>query len=124
MQHRVWLRRVLPYLVLGLLLPHLGWTWSGYQKVSITIVTLYQASQVSPAGALMQFTPTTPSDTEGCTYSGKGYAWIDFSSSSQPDGKSLYATLVAAQLAGKLVGFGVNGCSGGYPVVYGINVWT
>lgn len=112
-------------LVLAVLVPQAGWTSSGYQKVTITIATLYQASQTSPAGALFQFTPTTPSDTEGCKYSGQGYVWIDFSSSTQPDGKSLYASLLAAQTAGKLVGFGVSGCSSsGYPIVYGINIWT
>lgn len=51
------------------------------------------------------------------------YVFIDFSTTESPDGKALYATALAAQLAEKSVNVGTNGCnSDGFPIVYGINV--
>jgi hypothetical protein len=104
--------------------PAPGFCWSGYNSVTMSLVTLYQGGQASPPGALIKVSPVAPSDTEGCTYSGQGYVWIDWSGTIQPDGKAIYASLLAAHLAGKTVGIGVNGCStNGYPLVYGINVY-
>ncbi len=108
-------------------LPSTSLATSGYNFFTPTNVTVYQAGQSSaPGGALIIFSTAsaTGSDTEGCTYSGKGYAWIDWASSSLPDGKALYTSVLAAYLAGKQIGIGLNGCSsGGYPVVYGVNVY-
>jgi hypothetical protein len=103
-----------------------GFAWSGYNNVTPTMVNVYQASQTTTPGALIQFSPgsASGSDNEGCAESGKGYAWIDWSSSVQPDGKALYTSVLAAYIAGKQIGIGINGCSsGGYPVVYGINLY-
>ena len=107
------------------LMPTLGFAWSGYNNVPVTLLQVYQAGQGAVPGALIQFSTAsgTGADTEGCTQSGHGYAWIDWSSAAQPDGKALYVvTLLAAYLAGKPIGLGLDGCSaGGYPAV---NVWS
>src|SRR5690242_9197632 len=76
--------------------PAVGWSWSGYNGVTISWATAYQSGKASPPGAEINLT-TTPADSEGCTYSGKGYAWIDFSSAGVPDGNTLYATVMMAQ---------------------------
>ncbi len=48
---------------------------------------------------------------------------LDFSTTGEPDGKTMYATVLTAQTAGKAVSFGFNGCaSNGVPVVYAIAV--
>ena len=87
------------------------------------VLTLYQAGQGAAPGALIQV-PSTFTDTEGCAHSNQGYAWIDWSSAAQPDGKSVYTTVLAGHLAGKQIGIGLNGCSSqGYPLVYGVNVY-
>ena len=112
------------FLLLATGIPAVVFAWSGYNNVTITYASLLQAGQASPPGALIRVTPYTPADTEGCSSSGTGYVWIDWSSSVQPDGKAVYSALLAAELAGKTVNVGVNGCSSsGYPVVYGIVVY-
>ncbi len=106
------------------LFPVMAPAWSGYNSVTITHLSVYQAGQASPAGVLVEVSPVTPADTEGCSQSGKGWIWIDFSSTAQPDGKTLYAMLVAAELAGKTVNIGVNGCaSNGLPLAYASGVY-
>lgn len=109
---------------LALLFPAPGFCWSGYNSVTIVLLTVYQGGQASPPGVLVQVSPVNPADTEGCTYSRQGYVWVDWSGTIQPDGKAVYAALLAAQVAGKVVGLGVNGCSSlGYPLLYGVNVY-
>jgi hypothetical protein len=96
--------------------------WSGYNNVTIVMLSVYQAGRGVTPGVLIQFSPKTPTDTEGCTYSGAGYAWIDYSTTGEPDGKQLYAMALAIQKSGGVIGIGTNGCSSqGYPVVYGLN---
>jgi hypothetical protein len=119
------------YIAIGLCLaaliamtrPNTGFA-SGYSPVTIAQIILYQGGGASPPyGALVQLT-TSPSDTEGCTHSSSGYAWVDFTSTTQPDGKTVYAALLAAELAGKSVNIGVTGCnSQGYPLVYAVGVY-
>ena len=96
---------------------------SGYNPVIIASLTLYQGGGASPPyGALITLT-TSPSDAEGCTHSSSGYAWVDFTSTTQPDGKTIYAALLAAEIAGKTVNIGVSGCnSQGYPLAYAVGV--
>jgi hypothetical protein len=96
---------------------------SGYSPVSIASITVYQGGGASPPyGALVQLT-SSPSDSEGCTHSSSGYAWVDFSSTTQPDGKVVYSALLAAQIAGLTVNIGITGCSSqGYPLVYAVGV--
>jgi hypothetical protein len=49
--------------------------------------------------------------------------WIDWTSTLQPDGKALYATALAAAMAGMKIDINVGGCSQGYyPLVYMIAV--
>ena len=105
------------------LVPHASLAWSGYNSVTVISAAVYQNGMSGLSGALIRVSPITPSDTEGCTNSGTGYVWIDWSSTAQPDGKSLYASMLAAELAGKVVNLGVNGCSSnGYPLAYAVGV--
>jgi len=103
--------------------PRFALAWSGFSHVNIVSLTIYQNGKASPPGGLLQFSGGTGSDNEGCTSSEKGYAWIDWGSGT-PDGSTLYATVLAAEMAGKQIGFGLNGCnSSGYPVIYAINAY-
>ncbi len=104
-------------------LPGFSLAWSGFNNINIVSLTIYQNGKASPPGGLVQFSGGTGSDNEGCTSSGKGYAWIDWGSGT-PDGSTLYATVLAAEMAGKQIGFGLNGCNSvGYPIIYGINTY-
>jgi hypothetical protein len=75
-------------------------------------------------GAVITFTSGI-SGLEGCGNTAGNAIWIDFSSTTaQPDGKALYATVLAAQTAGQVLTFGVNGCadSNQLPLVYRVDV--
>jgi hypothetical protein len=99
------------------LLPTLGAAWSGYNRVTILDLTTYQAP--ATAGISVKFSPATP-NLEGCSYTTGDYAWID---TTQADGKAVYASILAAYLAGRSVDIGVHGCaSNGTPRVYGISI--
>ena len=116
--------KVLTVIAIGVLAPCTAMAWGGYNNVTLRLLTLYQAGRGANPGALIELPAPFPSDNEGCTQSNKGYAWIDFTSATQPDGKALYASVLAAHLAGRPLGIGTNGCSvDGFPVVYGINVY-
>ena len=105
-----------------LAVPTIAWPWSGYNGVTISSTTVYQSGKASPPGVEI-FLTGSPADSEGCTSSGKGYAWIDFSSSGLPDGNTLYATVLAAEASGKAVDFGLNGCaSNGVPMIYAVTM--
>jgi len=94
-----------------------------YGSVTITRLLIFQASSGANPGSLILFSPAIP-DSEGCTKSGQGYAWIDWTSTLQPDGKALYATALTAAMAGKKVDIVVGGCSQGfYPLVYQVVVY-
>jgi hypothetical protein len=101
-----------------------GWAASSYNSVTVTHFNIFQASSGAAPGVVIFFTPAI-SDSEGCTKSGQGYAYIDWTSTLQPDGKALYATALAAALAGKRMDIVVGGCSQGnyYPLVYQIVVY-
>jgi hypothetical protein len=107
----------------GVSLPVPVWAGTTYGKVTVSRLLVFQASSGSGPGSLILFTPAI-ADSEGCTKSGQGYAWIDWTSTLQPDGKSLYTTVLAASLAGKLVDIVVGGCSQGYyPLVYQVVIY-
>jgi len=107
----------------GVSLPVPVWAGSSYNQVTVSRLLVFQASSGANPGSLIVFTPAI-ADSEGCTKSGVGYAWIDWTSTLQPDGKSLYATVLAASLAGKTVDIVVSGCSQGYyPLVYQIVIY-
>ena len=113
---------VLGVLVGGVVVSVPVYAYSSYNGVTITQLAAFQASSGSAPGTLIRFSPGIP-DTEGCTQSGKGYAWIDWTSTLQPDGKALYATALAAAMTGKTIDINVNGCSQGYyPLVYMVSV--
>jgi hypothetical protein len=91
---------------------------SSYNSVTVVRLHVFQASSGANPGSLIIFSPAI-SDTEGCTKSGQGYAWIDWTSTLQPDGKALYTTVLAAAMAGMKLDIVVGGCSQGYyPLVY------
>ena len=71
----------------------------------------------------MQFTPGI-ANLEGCSNTAGNMAWIDFSSAVQPDGKSLYATILAAAASGESVSMGVSGCADNnqLPLVYRVDL--
>jgi hypothetical protein len=75
-------------------------------------------------GAWVIFSPAIPG-LEGCTITAGNQVWIDFSSTAQPDGKTIYATVLAAFLSGHAVGFGVNTCvqAGQMPLVYRVDLY-
>jgi hypothetical protein len=92
-------------------------------NVTVTTVSIYTGSSGS-TGAQVYFSPAVQGPIEGCTYSQGNIVWIDFASTIQPDGKSLYATVLTALLAGRTVTFGVVGCGNGgqLAAVYRIDV--
>lgn len=95
---------------------------STYSGITISRMDVFQASSGAAPGVVILFSPAI-ADTEGCTKSGQGYAYIDFTSTLQPDGKTLYATVLAAWLGGRSVDLIVSGCEQGYyPLVYQVQV--
>jgi hypothetical protein len=94
----------------------------GVDGVTVVLATVYMGSTAS--GAYVKFSPAKPG-FGGCTYTAGDLAWIDFSAQVTPNGRDVYATALAAYLAGHTIGIGVNGCSTGgvYPLVTGINVY-
>ena len=84
----------------------------------ITMVTIYRGTVRT--GALIEPSATF---TNGDNCSNPVNLFIDFSTTETPDGKAIYALALAAQIAGKSVSIGTQGCSSeGFPVVYGINM--
>jgi len=66
------------------------------------------------------FTPAVP-NLEGCAHSAGDLIMIDWTA--DPNAKVMYATALAAHLAGQRVGFGVSGChSNGGPLAYRVDV--
>lgn len=66
------------------------------------------------------FTPAVP-NLEGCQYSAGDQVMIDWTA--DPNAKAMYATALAAHLAGQKVGFGVNGChANGAALAYRVDV--
>src|SRR5688572_26695204 len=106
-------------LALMAVIPNVGSAASTYSNASITQVQVYNH------GVLIVFTPVQP-DTEGCTTSNAGYAWIDWLPSSTPEKRAMLAAALAAQAAGKKLSIGVGGCTadGYYPKIYAVRVLT
>src|SRR5262245_47738495 len=71
---------------------------------SFTMVTIYRGSE--RPGALINHSATF-TNNDGCAHPEN--LFIDFSVTESPDGKTLYATALAAQLAGKSVSVGTKG---------------
>ena len=112
-QGRMWWRR------LSGLATALVWSsaWAAsYVPLGSTITTY----SVYSSGAVIVFAPAQPG-IEGCSYQPGNELWIDFA---LPEGKTLYATFIAAYTAGQKVGFGVSGCgdAGQLPSVYRVDV--
>jgi hypothetical protein len=87
--------------------------------VTVTGISIYMGNS-GATGAYVTITPSQ-SGVEGC--SAGTAVWIDFSVQTAPDGKALYATVLAAYIAGKAVTFGVSGCGySGHPQVYRVDI--
>ena len=66
------------------------------------------------------FSPAVPG-LESCPYANGDIVYFDWGTN--PDAKTMYATAMAAYLAGQKVGFGVTGCvPGSAPIAYRIDV--
>jgi hypothetical protein len=92
--------------------------WGGSGWGSVTMLSIYRGTVKT--GAQLQQSGTF-SNVDNCTH--PEWLFIDFATAENPDGKAVYATTLAAQLAGKTVSFGTNGCtSDGLPIVYGIKL--
>jgi len=95
---------------------------------SVTVIgaSIYMGNVGGGAtGAYIDITPAQPAGVEGCSgYAGGATLWIDFSAQTAPDGKTLYATVMAAFLAGRSVSFGVSGCgyNGQMPQIYRVDI--
>lgn len=103
--------------------PQTSFAATGISGVTVTRISIYAGTSVQ--GAIVWISPALPNGTEGCTNNPSNQIWIDFSSTVQPDGKSLYASVMAAFLSGHQLTFGVQGCgdSGQLPLVYRVDVW-
>jgi hypothetical protein len=98
--------------------PSPAFSYGGTGWGPLTMVTIYRGTVRT--GALIK-PSVTFTNGDGCSQSAD--LMIDFSTAEAPDGKALYATALAAHLAGKSVSIGTLGCSSeGFPLVYGINV--
>jgi hypothetical protein len=85
-----------------------------YSDRTITLVGSYANA------AYVMFTPAVP-NLEGCPYTAGDEVVIDWGT--DPNAKAMYATVLAAYMAGRKVGFGVSGCyQGGAPLAYRVDV--
>src|SRR5689334_8519183 len=71
---------------------------------TITDVNLYTGTTAQ--GAYVMFASPL-GHPEWCTNPADNEIWIDFPSTLQPDGKAIYAAVLAAYLAGRTISFGV-----------------
>jgi hypothetical protein len=92
--------------------------------ITITGVGLYSGATGAQA-AYVKFVPAMPG-IEGCTYAPGDQIWIDFSSAAQPDGKTLYETVLKVFMSGggHPLTFGLRGCADGgqVPLVYRVDL--
>jgi hypothetical protein len=110
-------------LALGMLVtPTLGVTATQVSSVQISSVSIYAGTGSTP-GAFVIFSPGIPG-LEGCSNPAGNELWIDFSSIAQPDGRTLFETVRAANLANRAMSFGVSGCgdNGKVPLIYRVDV--
>jgi hypothetical protein len=102
-------------------------SFSARAATAVTPTAIYKIGIYSGSsgatGAYVYFYPAI-AGLEGCSITTGNEVWIDFSSPTEPTGKSLYATAVAGWLAGHSVTFEVSGCSdnGQLPLVYNIEI--
>ena len=89
---------------------------------AISSINVYQGTMAQVAN----ITFSTPlGHPEGCmNYAPDNVIRLDFSSPTEPSGKTLYATVLAAFLAGRSVQFGVRGCdpTGSLAIVYSVEI--
>jgi hypothetical protein len=91
---------------------------SAVTPTTITYVAIYAGSS-GATGAYVVFSPGI-TGLEGCSNTPGNEVWIDFSSTTEPTARALYATVLAASLAGRAITLEVNGCAlgGELPLVY------
>jgi hypothetical protein len=93
-------------------------------ETPISSINLYGGSSLTP-GALVVISPAQPANLQGCSYTGGAYVWISFSSSTAPTGRDIYASVLAALIAGQQVAFVTSGCdpTGAYPQVTTVTIY-
>ena len=97
----------------------LGLSGAAMASTQMAVGTLITSYGSYTNGAYINFSPAIPG-LEACSYTNGNEVWIDFTTA---DGKTMYATFMAATLAGRAIGFGVSGCaSNGIPLVYRVDV--
>ena len=103
-------------------LPGFAAASSQVNGITVTQLSIY-SNRTQSDGVIVYFTPGI-SNLEGCSNVAGNALYIDFTITTQPDGKTLYSSLLAAQLAGKTVSFGVSGCGAGgqFPTIYRMDV--
>jgi hypothetical protein len=99
------------------------WSVADAGTNSVTVVRPSVYMGTTYPGVLVQISPAYPG-LEGCSNTAGQFVFIDFSTQTAPNGRDLYAAVLAAFLAGHTVSFGTRGCTsdGSYPVVYGLSV--
>jgi len=102
-------RSTLGVAAVALLMPTLGWSGST-GTVTITRLSIYMTGPST--GAIITFTPAASSVNNSCSYTGNDDVWIDFSGSGNPNGRDLYATALAAFMAGQQIEVTTTGCAG------------
>jgi len=102
------INKVLCLMAVIWILPQSALASTGISGVTVTRVSIYAGT--SAQGAIVWISSALPNNTEGCTFTPLNQIWIDFASTTQPDGKSLYATVMSAYLSGHQLTFGVQGC--------------
>jgi hypothetical protein len=106
-----------------LMFPVLCWAQSYGNSGNVTITSVQVYVPPQGTGAIVQFSPAaaSPNGFPGCASQNGNSVWIDFSATGSPNGRDLYATVLAASAGGKLVVLGTYGCAAnGLPLVYSI----
>ncbi len=105
--------------IIGITVP--ASSFADTNSVTIVRTTIYMGSTYT--GALITISPAYPG-LGGCLNSAGQYVFIDFSAQTAPSGRDLYASVLAAFLAGRTVSFGTTGCSsdGWYPLARAVGV--
>lgn len=108
--------------VISMLMPMLASALSQTATVTVTQVQPYMGSDAT--GVLVAFSPAVTGNPENCSYTAGNQAWIDFSAAVNPNGRDLYAGVLAGFMAGQTFIFYFSGCgTTGRPLVYSVGIY-
>jgi hypothetical protein len=115
--------RYILFVIGSALLLVLSWSVAEADTNSVTIVRPSIFMGTHYPGLLVQISPAYPG-LEGCSNAAGQYVFVDFSIQTAPNGRDLYAAVLAAFLAGHTVSFGTHACTtdGAYPIVTAVSV--